>query len=137
MHKLLDYITDELQTLESKAGKGKLSMQELQYVDTLANVKKNLLKVETMEGGDEYSNAYSRRYDTRGYSRNEDGGSGSYARPNVGRGADAARDNYGRYSSRYSMAGGDMLDELRDMMDRAPEDKKQDFKRLIDKMERM
>lgn len=143
MHKLIEYIDDEIMSIEKKAGNGKLSMQELQYIDTLAHAKKNLLKADEMEGGDGYSNEYSgeysnRRYSRRGYSR-EDGASydgGSYAR---GRGPYAARDRFGRYSSAdgYSMRSEDMVDELRELMERAPEDKKQDFQRFIAKIERM
>lgn len=79
MHKMIEYICDELDSLEKKADKGKLSMQEIQYADTLAHLKKNLLKAEEMMGEGEYSN---------------DGG--SYAR---GRGRNARRDSMGRYSS--------------------------------------
>ena len=139
MHKLIEYIDDEIMSIEKKAGNGKLSMQELQYIDTLAHAKKNLLKADEMEGGDGYSNkAYSYgHYTDRGYSRDDerrDGG--SYAR---GRGPYAARDRFGRYSSAdgYSMRSEDMVDELRELMERAPEDKKQDFQRFIAKIERM
>jgi hypothetical protein len=90
MHKLIEYICDELEEIERKAGKGgKLSMQELQYVDTLAHAKKNLMKCEEMEDGSE-------SYSMRGYSRRmsyDDGGSydghgsydndGSYADGNI------------------------------------------------------
>ena len=49
MHKLIEYICDELEELNRKAGKdGKLSMAEIQYMDTLAHAKKNLLKGEEM-----------------------------------------------------------------------------------------
>lgn len=139
MHKIIEYIGDEIMTLDKKAATGKLSMQELQYLDTLTDVKKNLLKCQEMEGGDEYSNAYDAGYSRRGmrgYSR-EDGGNsmrGSYAR---GRGPYAARDRYGRYSSNgYSMDGDEIVDELRELMEQAPEDKKQEFQRFIAKMER-
>ena len=107
MHKLMEYICDELEDVERKVSKGnKLSTQELQYVDTLAHLKKNLLKAEEMSEGEE-------SYSMRGYSRRmsgaEDGYSsdgsyaderyvrpdGSYAR---GRGAGAKRDSMGRYS---------------------------------------
>lgn len=146
MHKLIEYISDEIMSLEKKAGSGKLSMQELQYADTLARVKKNLMKCEEMDGGEGYSGNYSeRRYSTRGgYSRNDgrsyDGRSydgNSYDGP--GRGPNAARDRYGRYSSTgYSMDGEDMIAELRDLMDKAPdEQKRQEFKRFIEKLERM
>ena len=81
MHKLIEYICDELEELERKAGKdGKLSMAEVQYMDTLAHAKKNLLKGDEMEEG-EYSGRMM--YDEEPYSRN------SYAR---------RRDSMGRYS---------------------------------------
>ena len=44
MHKLIEFICDELVDLERKAERGgKLSMTEVQYMDTLAHAKKNLL----------------------------------------------------------------------------------------------
>lgn len=145
MHKLIEYISEELMSLEKKAGSGKLSMQELQYADTLARVKKNLMKCEEMDGGEGYSGNYSeRRYSMRGgYSRNDgrsyDGRSydgNSYDGP--GRGPNAARDRFGRYSSTgYSMDGEDMIAELRELMEQAPADKKQEFQRFITKIERM
>lgn len=108
MHKLIEYACSELEDLERKAGKGgKLSMQELQYADTLAHLKKNLMKADEMSGESEYSGrGYSRRmsYDDGG----SYGGEGSYAdsyyvRPDGsyarGRGAGARRDSMGRYSS--------------------------------------
>ena len=51
MHKLMEYVCDELEELERKAEKGgKLSMAEIQYADTLAHMKKNLLKADEMTG---------------------------------------------------------------------------------------
>lgn len=70
MHKLIDYVCDELEELEHKADKGDLSAAEIQYADTLAHLKKNLLKSEEMEGySGYYPYSYARR-DMRGrYSR--------------------------------------------------------------------
>lgn len=102
MHKLINYVCDELEGLERKSDKnGKLSMQEIQYADTLAHLKKNLLKAEEMSGDNEYSSrGYSRRmsYDEGSYYPEERfvRPDGSYAR---GRGSGAKRDSMGRYSS--------------------------------------
>ena len=140
MHKLIEYISDEIMSLEKKAGSGKLSMQELQYADTLARVKKNLMKCEEMEGGEGYSGNYSeRRYSTRGgYSRNDGRSYDGNSYDGPGRGPNAARDRFGRYSSTgYSMDGEDMIAELRELMEQAPADKKQEFQRFITKIERM
>ena len=134
MDKLINFICDELDELESKADKdGKLSMAEMQYVDLLAHTKKNLMKAEMMDE-EGYSN---RGYSRRGYSRGNYrfGGDGSYAR---GRGRNAKRDSMGRYSTEYSMATEDMVDELRDMMMDAPDEHtKKEFQKFISKIESM
>ena len=127
MHKLIDYICDELEELERKADKdGKLSMAEIQYGDMLAHFKKNLLKSEEMSDEMEgYSRADDRHYRVEG----------SYAR---GRGRNAKRDAMGRYASRgYSMSG-DMIAELRDLMEDAPDEQtRMEFKKFIRKVESM
>lgn len=148
MHKLIEYICDELEELERKAGKdGKLSMAEVQYMDTLAHTKKNLLKADELWEESDYSEAmdgmsYEGGY--RGsYARGNQGGNrggnnrGSYAR---GRGRNARRDAMGRYSSEggYSRAGEDMVMELRELMEDAPDDRtRQEFQRFITKIEQM
>lgn len=107
MHKLINYICDELEELERKADKeGKLSMSEIQYMDTLAHAKKNLLKGEEMYE-EEYSGAMMPMED-RGYAR-------GYSRAR-GRGSYARRDSMGRYSR------ADITEELRDIMDKMPDD---------------
>ena len=113
MHKLIDYICDEIDELERKADKdGKLTMGEVQYLDTLAHAKKNLLKAEEMDGG------YSGRYDDRSYARR--------------------RDRMGRYTRGYSMATEDMVSELRSLMKDAPDEHtKREFEKFISKIETM
>lgn len=127
MHKLIGYICEELEDIERKADKGgRLSAQDLQYADTLAHLKKNLLKAEEMSGGDEYSmRGYSRRMsydDGRSYAHEDyvrpdgsyrDGGM-AYAR---GRGAGAKRDSMGRYSSEGSVDE-NTKEELRKLIER-------------------
>lgn len=130
MDKLIDYICDELEELERKVDKGgKLSSQEVQYMDTLAHAKKNLLKSEEMSDG----------YSGRSYMHNpiyamDDGM--SYAR---GR----KRDSMGRYSSRsgysrnYSMDD-DFMSELHELKKTAPNSQvKQKFQQFIDEVNGM
>ena len=110
MHKLIGYVCDELEEIERKVDKGgKISGSELQYADTLAHLKKNLLKAEEMSGGEYSSRGYSRRMsygpdESYSYAEQQDyvrpdgsyrDGGMSYAR---GRGAGARRDSMGRYS---------------------------------------
>ena len=162
MHKLIEYICDELEELERKAEKGgKLSMAEIEYADVLAHTKKNLLKGEEMMEESEYSmdggsyrggNSYARG-ENRGGQLRRDGmgmrggnnyryeGEGSYARGDGrGRGRNARRDSMGRYSREggYSMAGDEMVEELRDLMQDAPDEQtRMEFQRFIQKIEQM
>ena len=78
---------------------------------------------------------YSRGYD-RGSYRGSYNDGGSYAMGR-GRGRYANRDSMGRYSSNdgYSRSGS-MADELRDLMNMAPDEQtRQEMQRLIQKME--
>lgn len=93
MHKLCDYIDEELEELEEKVGKGgKLSRTEIEDGKNLAKFKMALLTNEAMEK-DGYSNDY--------YNRS------SYARK---------RDSMGRYSREGFM------DKLHDLSREAPDE---------------
>lgn len=116
MHRLIEYVCDEMSDLERKAEKdGKLSMAEMQYLDTLAHTKKNLLKAEEMS---------------------DDGYSGRY--PDYGRSYARKRDSMGRYSRRgYAMDDG-MIEELHELRDKAPDEQtRKEFDRFIRKVESM
>ena len=146
MHKVYEYLCDELKALEKKAESGqKLSMAELEYLNKLTETKKNLLKIEMLEEDSEYSNAMGGSYARGGrggrsnsYYSMDDGmdmRGGSYAR---GRGRNARRDAMGRYSreSGYSRAGDDFMMDLRELMEDAPDEhKRQKIQRLINEME--
>ena len=142
MDRLYDYICDELNELEEKAGRDhKLSMSELQYGDLLAHFKKSLLTAEAMEDADE---GYGRRGYSRdgGYDRDgmNTGTGGSYMRRGGGYSyrRNARRDSMGRYSRMYSGDGEEMAEQLRSMMEDAPNDQvKQDIQKLINKVENM
>ena len=123
MHKILDFVCDELEDIEKKAEKGGLSMSEVQYADVLARLKKNILKSEQIEGETEYSmRGYTSRTMPTYYGN-------SYA----GR----RRDRMGRYSGYdgYSRTE-DMVSQLRAMMENAPNEMtRQDIQRLVTKLE--
>lgn len=134
MHKLCEYIDEELMELERKVGKGqKLSASELEYGDKLAHWKKSLLTNEAMEGEGEYSG-----YDGRSYARNDmgRGRDNSYMMGSYARGR--RRDSMGRYSSEGYSRADDMVMELHRLMEDAPDEKtRQEFKRFINKIESM
>lgn len=143
MHKLMEYICDEMEELERKTEKGgKLSMAEIQYLDTLAHTKKNLLKSDEMWEESEYSErggSYARggnrgnSYNRGSYENSYDDGDMSMAR---GRRGNVRRDSMGRYSR-----GGNteiMVEELRELMQEAPDNQtKMEFQKFIQKIESM
>lgn len=143
MHKLMEYVCSEMEELERKADKdGKLSMAEMQYLDTLAHTKKNLLKADEMWEESEYSEAmdgrgtsYRRSYarDGRDTSYRYDDGTMSMAR---GRRGNVKRDSMGRYSR---AEGAEMMvDELRELMQEAPDERtRMEFQKFIQKIEQM
>lgn len=126
MHKLIDYICDELYALEEKIDRqGKLSGGEIEYGDVLAHFGKNLTKLE------EHGNSYrGNSYMGNSY----DDGNSYRGRRN------ARRDSMGRYSREgYSRAAAeDMANSLRAMMKEAPDENiKRDMERLVERMEQM
>ena len=135
MKALIDFLCSEIDDLERKLGnEGKLSMSEIEYADKLAHLKKNLLKGEEMMD-DGYSNTGD--YSNRGYNYRYDDGMTRYSRAR-GR-TNARRDSMGRYSrGRYSMADDEMMSELRELMQDAPDERtRKEFQTFIDKLERM
>lgn len=140
MHKLMDYVCDELASLESKVEKeGGLTRQDMQYLDTLAHTKKDMLSCERMEdeysGDDGMSGRYSSR-DSYAYADGpSDGTSGrddrSFARGRM----NAPRDSMGRYSgySGYSRRGdpSEVLEEIKTLARELPPDARTKIDRVI------
>lgn len=154
MHKLIEYACDKLDELEKKADKGNLSMAETEYAEVLSSLRKNLLKGdilydEVMEDGEYSGNMGGMSYQRGGRGGNRGGNMGgssyddgmSYARGDgKGRGRNARRDSMGRYSSErgYSRDGQEMADQLRDLMEDAPDESvRRDIERLLRKVEQM
>ena len=150
MHELYELKEKLCRELE-EYGKKDLSAGGLEVVDKLAHAVKNLDKIIENYEESEYSGnmggmggSYARggRGGNRGGSYR--GGSyegsyegGSYAR---GRGKNARRDGMGRYSSErgYSRDAQDMADQLRDLMEDAPDETiRRDIERLVKKVEQM
>ena len=138
MHKLIEYICDEMEDLERKAEKdGKLTAAEVQYLDTLAHTKKNILKSEEMMEDAEYSMAggsYGSYARGGGRSRGGSYEGGSYAR---GRRGNVRRDSMGRYSREggYSRAEDDFRMELEELMAEAPNERvKQKMQGIMSEM---
>lgn len=118
--------------LKEYGTKGEMSAGSLDVVDKLTHALKNLDKViEAYEEEDAYS---GRAYPEGSYR----GGRMSYRSPYMG-GVSYARGRRGtgRYSNGYSRDDG-MVDELRGLMDEAPNDTiKRELQRVIEKIEQM
>lgn len=146
MHKLMEYVCNELEELERKADKeGKLSAAEIEYADKLTHIKKNILRSEELWEDSEYSENGGNSYERGGNQGRNMGGSsryyggsnrydgGSMAR---GRGRNARRDTMGRYSRADESEM--MVEQLREIMEDAPDDRtRQEFQKFIQKIEQM
>ena len=143
MHELYELKEKLIKELAEYA-EGSISTGTLEIIDKLAHAIKNICKVcEDMEGSSyEGGSSYGRRsyegsrrsYDGS-YDMSREGGSNrSYEGSSYrGRGRYARRDSMGRYAAE----GPELAMELKELMQDAPEESKQDFKRLIQKIEQM
>ena len=136
MHKiyeLKDKLCDELEEYGDK----KLDAGSLEVIDKLAHSIKNLDKIIEKYEDEDYSSAYDDGTTGGSYERDGNRYGSRYAMARGdgrGRGRNARRDSMGRYSSDNRM----MVDELRDLMNDAPDERtKMEFKRFIEKMEQM
>lgn len=140
LHDMCETLNRALKEANEKIrnGGGKLSVSDIDFVNKLTHSIKSvkatiaMIEAEEMDDGE---NSYG--YDNRGYSRrmyrNGSYDDGNYAR---GRGRYANRDSMGRYSSDGYSRGGGMVDELRELMNSAPDDAtRQDLQRMIQRME--
>ncbi len=147
LHELCETLSREIGETNAKIRKagGKLSAGDLEYVDKLTHALKSVKATMKMLEEEGYSGMYPYSYDNGNmggmggsYNRGSYRGSyrgGSYAR---GRGSNANRDSRGRYASEGYSRGGDMVEELRDLMEDAPDERtKQEFQRFISKIESM
>lgn len=129
--KLKGMLCDELEQITRK---GELTAGSLDTVDKLTHAIKSVATIMAME--DEYGDGYSRADGDHMTSGRR------YSYVGRGRGRNARRDSMGRYSNRggysYDDAKDDMMKELRELMDDAPDEQtKKEFQRFISKMESM
>ena len=128
---LCEFIKSELTEIDRKAKSGKISTAELEYADTLAHLDKSLKTVEAMEDAGGYSN---RNYPMHTYRDGYESDGRSYA----GR-MNARRDSMGRYARTgysYHESMDELLDDMRGMLDKLPEDRRHKAERLIDELSR-
>lgn len=160
MHKIKEKLMEELYEVESKlkkAGDGKISAGDLEYIHKLTDTIKNIDKIEMLEEGDGYSedggnwmargmyggNSYEggnssarRKRDSMGrYSREgggygEDGGS-SYDGEGRGGGRGYSRERYSRADAKEHM-----IEKMEEMMGMAEsEEERRAIRQCIQKLE--
>ena len=150
IYKLKDMLCKEL---EEYGERSQLDSNSLEVVDTLAHALKNIDKVIEYKEMESYSEAMSREGMSRdgmsrdGYSRGSiEDGMGHYYWPQYTRYSERSmnsRDGSYRYSrdgrmSRNGYSGNEMADQLREMMNEAPDEStRKELQRLISKMENM
>lgn len=135
MHKLYELKENLMRELEDYSKNGKFSKEDVEAIKYITSSIDHICNITEREE-DGYSEnmggSYGRGSSYRGSSYRGNGRS-SYAR---GRGA--RRDSMGRYSNEgYSMANDDMIADLREMMETAPEGAKSKIRSLISDLERM
>ena len=134
MHKLYELKDKLMKELEEYADNGKFSKDDVEAIKYTASAIDHICNIMEGENG-EYSEAMMPMGDgyayARGRSYTHDGRGGrSYARGRI----NARRDAMGR----YSRAGEDIAEQLRDMMQDAPDEHiRMEIERLANKVEKM
>jgi len=138
LYDLKDKLCQELEEYGDK----ELSAGSLSTIDSLAHTIKNLDKIIEKYEEDDYSGAYDGSYDDGNMNRNMNGTSRRYSMRRYsgargdgrGRGRNARRDSMGRYSRDGKM----MAQELRELMEDAPDERiKMELQKVIQKVENM
>jgi hypothetical protein len=135
LHEMCDILSRELGEANEKIRQngGKLTGSDAEYIDRITHaiksIKTTIAMIEAEDGGS--------------YADGMQGGSyGMYPHWNYGgsyaRGRNARRDSMGRYSSRGYSMDDEMISELRDLMQNAPDERtRKEFERFIQKIESM
>ena len=129
LYELKDKLCKELKKYNGE----EVTTGSLEVVDKLAHAIKNIDKIiENYE--EEDGSSYGYYYETPGR-YNRSGKGYVYAR---GRGRNAKRDSMGRYASDGYSRNANLVDELRELMMDAPDEKtRQEYQSVISKLESM
>lgn len=133
MHELYELKDMLCKELKEYGTKGELTAGSLDVVDKLTHTIKNLDKIIDAYEDDGYSGMNGDMGGSYRYSRERGNGGGGYR----GRSYARRRDSMGRYSRGYSRDG-DLVDQLHELMNDAPNDQiKREMQRLAEKIEQM
>lgn len=129
LHELRDMLSQEIDEITKK---GELTAGSLDTVDKLTHSLKSIDTIIAMHGGDD-------EYSQRGYSNTDGhmggGYSGNYPRYYYAKNGNQRRDSRGRYSRDDGRE--QMIEQLRDMMNDAPDDHMREaIRKCVEQMER-
>lgn len=132
MHELYELKEKLMRELKDYSKNGKFSKEDVEVIKYITSAIDHICNITEREE-DEYSEnmggSYGRGSSYRG---------SSYRGSSYARGRGARRDSMGRYSNEgYSMANDDMIADLREMMETAPEGARGKIRNLISELERM
>ena len=117
LHELKEKLCKELKEYSNK----ELNTSNLEVIDKLSHAAKNVAKLIDSYDDSDYG-YYDPSYRPNRYTR--------------GRGRNAKRDSMGRYAGERYSHGGDVVEELRELMMEAPNDEiRRDYERIISRME--
>lgn len=135
LHELCETLSEAIRDANEKirSSGGKLNAGDTTYINQLTHALKSVKATIAMMEDEGYSGMYPYAYDNGNMGGNRSYRGGSYAQ---------RRDSRGRYSGRYAREGysrgSDMVTELRELMEGAPDDRtRAEFQRFISKIESM
>lgn len=135
MHELIELKENLCEELKEYSGKENYSSTDIEKIDDLTDIVKNLGKIIKDYEKDDYSNMGY--YNDGGMNENRSYRGNSYAR---GRGANARRDSRGRYSNRMPdyYYDDEMMSELMELREKAPDERtRKEFDRFMSKIKSM
>lgn len=140
MHKLYELKEKLMRELEDYADNGKFSKEDVEAIKYTASAIDHICNI-VEEADGEYSegmyNSYNSYNDGMGGSYARRVRTGSYARGGNRRNRRGAN-QYGSYARGYSRASEDLAEQLRDIMQDAPDEKiRMEIERLANKVEQM
>lgn len=135
LEEMCETLSRELKKANEKIDGGDITAGDMAYIDGITHSLKSIKTIMAMMDAESYDNYSRDNYSRDNYSREGYSRGNSYA----GR---RRRDSMGRYAPEYRRRGysrdDDMISELRGLMEDAPDEQtKQEFQRLISKMEHM
>lgn len=129
MHGIMELKDTFVRELEEYGKKGTVQKADVEYLKTLASATDHLCNIIKADEEQQYSGDYM---NGGSYNYAMDSYGNSYAR---GRGRNARRDSMGRYASERGYSRDEeIMEELREIMERAPEHKKNEIRRRMSEM---